>query len=302
MAITTGSFPKALLNAAVIKLVSESYKNYDSIIPSIFDMEKSSSAFEERVLSAGLGLARRYDQGESVQYDDMQQMFFKRFTHIKYATGFIVTEEMLDDDQAGVVIKMKAPELKKAYMDAREIEGCNIFNNAFSNTYTGADGKELCNSAHPTRGSTNSNILGTAADFSEAAVEAMINQMIDWVNLRGLRQMVKPDRLVCHPSLLFEVQRVLKSELRVNTAENDLNAIKSIGYLQGEVVTSPFFTDSDAWFVTTDVPNGFLYFDRKPMEVKEDNDFDTENMKFKVRGRFSMGWVNPLCVIGTPGA
>ena len=299
--IASSNFAKDLL-----PLVTEHFglamEDYPSIIPDMFEHDSSNRAFEERTIVGGLGLSKEISEGAALKYDNMQEGYTKRFTHIRYGNGFIVTKDALDDGQSGIIIKMRSPELKKSILDTREIEAVNVFNRAFSGSYLGGDGKRLCATDHPTLSVDNSNRLATAADLSEASLEQAMIDIRDYRNYRGLRMMARAVKLLVPDEEIFNAHRILKTVLRPGTSDNDANAIRDMNMIPGGVVGSPYLSDTDAFFLLTNVPNGLMYLERKAMYVDTDNDFDTENAKFAARIRFSTGWANPLSVFGSPGA
>ncbi len=299
--IVTGNFSKDLL-PNISKWFGDAYKDHDTQYDKIFTVSSSDRAFEEDVIVGGLGLASVVGQGESVVYDTMGQGFTKRYEHIKYANGFIITREMLEDGQSDVVSRQRSMSLKKSMMDTREIVAMNVLNRAFTSTYAGGDGKELCATDHPTQSEDLRNKLTTAADLSESSLEQAIIDLGDFRNYRGLKIRANARKLVIPVSLQFEAERILHSNLRVNSANNDPNAMKNLGMLQEMPIVSTYLTDTDAWFILTDVPDSLRFLNRRDMAVTTDNDFDTENAKFKAVMRFAVGWSDPRGIFGSPGA
>lgn len=299
--VTSSSFAKLLwpgLNA----VYGTNYKDYPEEWTQLFEKNKSDRAYEEDLGYSGLGLASVKAEGAPITYDSDRQGFTTRYNHVTYANGFIITREIFEDNQYQQVGARKAAALARSLKRTKEIVGANIFNRAFTAGYTGGDGVALLSNAHVNvAGGTYSNILATAADLSEAALEQACIDIWAFTDDRGLLIAAKPKSLVIHPSNQFEAKRILGSEGRYQTADNDLNAIKTMGVIP-EVITNHYLTDADAWFIKTDVTDGLKYFERRADAFEMDNDFDTENAKFKATGRFSFGWSDPKALYGTPGA
>lgn len=305
MATGKGSWQKSLV-PELTKYFGDAYKDYDSSAMKVFKKESSDRDSEHRTIVSGLGLAREQASGEAVTYDIMQERWGYRVSHVRYSNGFIITKDLYEDDKAGQVMKMLAPELKKSILDAREIIGMNVLNRAFTNTYTFGDGKELCATDHPTDNSsyTNANELSVGAALSEASLEQAIKDISRFRNQRGLKINVEAKKLVIHKDNIMEAQRILKSDLRVATANNDLNAIKDLNLIPGGVISSIYLTSTSPWFLLTDLNesgNGLVYFEREAMKMADTNDFDTFNMKNIATMRFSFGVFNPLCIFGNVG-
>lgn len=298
--INTGSFPKALW-PGVKAWYGMAYNDYPVQFDKLFDKSTSDKAWEEIVGSAGLGLAVVKAEGAPVTYDSEQQGFVSRFQHVNYALGFIITEEMMDDDQYMIVGERRSKALARSMRHTKEINGANVYNRAFNSSYTGGDGKEMIATDHPNiSGGTFSNELATASDLSEAALEQAVIDIQGFTDDRGLLIGVKPKCLIIPRQLTFEAQRILKSDGRVATDNNDPNVLKMLGSIP-EVIVNQFLTDADAWFIRTDVP-GMHYFERKADSFAQDNDFDTSNAKFKAQGRYSFGWSDPRTIYGSEGA
>ena len=237
-----------------------------------------------------------------ITYDSERQGFTSRYNHVVYALGFIITREIYEDDQYDVVGKRKANALARSMRQTKEIIGANVFNRAATSGYTGGDGVTLLNASHPNvAGGTWSNMPSTAADLSEAALEQANIDIAALTDDRGLLIAAKPRKLVIAPSNMFEAKRILGSDGRVGTDLNDLNAIKTMGIIP-EVVVNHYLTDADAWFILTDVNDGLKYFERRGDAFEMDNDFDTENAKFKATARYSFGWTDPRAIYGSMGA
>jgi len=302
--ITSGSFAKALwpgVNAWYGKAYNDYATEWDKLG---FDKNTSKKAYEEDVGISSFGLASVKNEGAPINYDSEKQGFTSRYNHVVYALGFIVTREAFEDDQYDVIGSRKAKALARSMRQTKEIVAANIFNRAFSGSgYLGGDGKTMCASDHPNiAGGEQSNILGTAADLSEAALEQATIDIAGFRDDRGLLIAAKPKKLIIPYQLQFEAARILNTTGRVGTDLNDINAIKEAGVV-GEVVVNHFLTaDPDAWFLVTDVNDGLKYFERRGDQFEMDNDFDTENAKFKATSRYSFGWTDWRGVYGTAGA
>lgn len=299
--INTGSFAKALW-PGVNRWYGKAYNDYPTEYDKIFENRSSSKAFEEDVMIASFGLALQKPEGAPISYDTERQGFITRYQHTVFALGFIITREMMEDDQYDIVGQRKAQGLARSIRQTKEINGANIYNRAFSGSYVGGDGVSMVNASHPNiTGGTWSNQIATAADLSEAALEQAHIDIAAFTDDRGLLIAAKPKTLVIPRQLIFEAKRILGSNGRVGSDVNDLNALKDMGVVQNTVVNH-YFTDPDAWFLLTDVPNGPAYFERRADEFGMDNDFDTENAKYKATSRYSFGWTDPRGVYGSPGA
>ena len=305
--INTSSFAKALW-PGVNKWWGEAYNQYPVEWDKLFEKNTSRKAFEEEVGTSHFGLAVAKSEGSPVTYDAARQGFTSRYQHVVYALGFIITREAFDDDQYDVVGKLKAQSLAFSMRQTKEIVGANIFNRAFSTSYLGADGSSLIASAggggsasHPNvAGGTYTNGVAAAVDLSEAALEQACIDIAGFTNDRGLKIAVRPKKLVIPKELMFEAHRIIKTDGQVYSADNTLNAIKTMGMIP-EVVVNHYLTDTDAWFILTDVPNGLKYFERNGDEFTMDEDWDTENAKYKARARYSFGWTDPRGIYGSPG-
>lgn len=289
--ISTGSFPQAL-RPGIRQWFGDAYNMFETKYDKMFDVKiPDDRAYEEDALMTGMGFAPVKPQGSPVEYDASQQNFSVRYTHVTYGLGFVITMEMLEDGLALKDAKRFSEMLKYSLLRTREVVGANVFNNAFTSGYVmdGGDGVILASSAHPTRAGNQSNVPVTPADLSEAALEQAIIDITNFTDDRGLRIMVQPEKLIIPVSLQFTAERILKSQLRSASADNDINAVKNMGLIN-DVLVNPYLTSQSAWFVKTDVPDGMIFFNRKDMEIDSDNDFDTENAKFKGIMRFSQGW------------
>ena len=305
--INSSSFAKALW-PGVNTWYGEAYNQYPVEWDKLFEKSTSRKAFEEDVGTSHFGLAVAKSEGSPVTYDAARQGFTSRYQHVVYALGFIITREAFDDDQYDVVGKLKAQSLAFSMRQTKEIVAANIFNRAFSTNYLGGDGASLIASAggggspsHPNvAGGTYTNGVATAIDLSEAALEQACIDIADFKNDRGLKIAVRPRKLVIPKELMFEAHRILKTDGQVYSADNTLNAIKTMGMIP-EVVINHYLTDTDAWFILTDVKNGLKYFERNGDEFTMDEDWDTENAKYKARARYSFGWTDPRGIYASPG-
>lgn len=299
--INSGSFAKALW-PGVNAWYGKAYSEFPVEFEKLFDKHTSTRQWEEDVGISSFGLAIQKPEGGVIQYDSERQGFTNRYTHIVYALGFIITREIMEDDQYDIVGQKKAQGLAYSLRQTKEVLGANVYNRAFSSSYTGGDGVSLLNAAHPNvAGGTWSNTLATAADLSEASLEQAVIDIAGFTNDRGLRISAKPKSLVIPWQLAFEAQRILKSVGRPGTDVNDVNALNSMGLFK-DVIVNHYLTDSDAWFIRTDVSDGMKYFERRADAFDMDNDFDTENAKFKASFRASWGWTDPRGLYGSPGA
>lgn len=299
--ITSGSFAKALW-PGVNAWYGKAYNDYPEEWSKLFEKSTSKKAYEEDVGLASFGLASQKSEGAPITYDTERQGYTTRYNHVVYALGFVVTREAFEDDLYDVVGQRKAKGLARSMRQTKEIVGANVYNRAFNSAYTGGDGKEMCATDHPNvSGSTWSNELTTSADMSEAALEQAVIDIAGFRDDRGLLIAAKPKKLIIPYQLQFEAHRILKSAGRTGTDLNDPNAIKDMG-LFGDVITNHYLTDADAWFILTDVNDGLKYFERRGDQFEMDNDFDTENAKFKATARYSFGWTDPRGIFGSPGA
>ena len=299
--ITTGNHPKALW-PGMRAFWGRQYDEHPQEWSNIFDSESSEKNYEEDTEVTGFGLATVKNQGAAVSYDSETQGPTKRYTHVTYGLGYIVTREELEDNLYEVVSKRRIKALSFSVRQTEETVAANIMNRAFNSSYTGADGKEMCATDHPTADGTQSNELATASDLSEAAIEDLCIQIMNAKNSRGLRIAIMPKKLIVPPNEAFNAERILKSTLQSGTANNDINAIRSMGVLPGGVVVNHYLSDTDAWWIKTNAPNGLMRFNRRATEFKQDNDFDTENAKAKSTLRFSVGWTDLRAIYGSPGA
>ena len=301
MPILTGNHPKALW-PGIHAWFGAAYKEHPTEYTEIFKVESSEKNYEEDVMVTGFGLAPVKGEGASYSYDSESQGFTKRYKHVAYGLGYIVSREELADNLYEKVSKQRSKRLAFSMRQTRETVGANILNRAFNSSYTGGDGLELCSTAHVTLSGNQSNELSVAADLSEASLEDLLIIIANATNDRGLKIALRGMKLIVPTAEQFEACRILNSTLRVGTPNNDVNAIKNMGLLPEGYVTNHYLTDTDAWFVKTDAPNGLMWFDREAVEFKQDNDTDTDNAKAKSYMRFSTGWTDWRGMYGSPGS
>lgn len=299
--ITTGNHPKALW-PGMRAFWGREYKEHPVEWKEIFESLDSEKNYEEDTEVTGFGLAPVKAQAGSVSYDSETQGPTKRYTHVTYGQGYIVTREEMEDNLYEVVSKRRIKALAFSMRQTEEIVAANVLNRAFNTSYTGADGKAMIVSDHVTVNGSQSNVLAVAADLSEASIEDLCVQVMQAKNSRGLAISIMPRKLIVHPSNAFNAERILKSTGRVGNNWNDINAIKEMGIFPDGVAVNHYLTDLDAFFIKTNAPNGLIRFNRRATEFKQDNDFDTENAKAKSTTRFSVGWTDWRCIFGTPGA
>lgn len=299
--ITTGNHPKALW-PGMHAFFGRTYKEQPDFIPKMFNIETSDKSYEEDTEVTGFGLAPEKSQGASTSYDSESQSWTKRYTHVAYALGYIVTREERDDNKYEIVSKRRIKGLAFSMAETKQIVAHNIFNRAFNSSYVGGDSKELLATDHETLDGTQSNELATAADLSEASLEDLCIQIMQAKNSRGLRISIMPEALIVPVNLAFEAERILKSTLRAGTSDNDTNAIRNMGLFPKGIVASPYLTDTDAFFVKTNCPNGMTFFRRTSIEFAQDNDFDTKNAKAAAYERYAVGWTDWRGMYGSPGA
>lgn len=292
------------LYPGVKKWWGQGYNEFPVEYTALFESETTSRAFEEYVQYTGLGLAAVKREGAGITYDDMRQGFVTRFAPVNYALGFAVSKEAVEDGIAKVVGKKRAKHLAFSMRQTKEIIGANIYNRAFSSSYTGPDSVSLLNTAHVNyTGGTFSNRLSTDTDFSEAGLEQMCIQVAGATNDRGLKIKLMANKLILPYQLEFEAERVLGSPYRVGTSDNDVNAVRALGKFPGGVFISHYLTDTDAWFVRTNLKDdGMLYFSRKKIQFTTDNEWETENAKFKATERYCFGYGDPRGLYGSQGS
>jgi hypothetical protein len=301
MAISRAQLLKELL-PGLNALFGMEYAKYGEEHKEIFESESSDRSFEEEVKLSGFGAAPVKNEGSAIDYDNAQEAFTARYTHETIAMGFSVTEEAIEDNLYDSLSSRYTKALARAMAYTKQVKAATILNGAFSGTTYG-DGKALCVTDHPlVGGGTNSNRPTVAADLNETSLEAAVIQLAGWTDERGLLIAAKPRKLVIPPALQFVATRLLDTEGRVGTADNDLNAIRNNGSIPEGFTVNHYLTDTDAWFLTTDVPNGLKHFVRTPMSTSMDADFDTGNSRYKARERYSFGVSDPLGIFGSPGA
>jgi hypothetical protein len=300
--ITSSSFAK-LLWPGLNSIYGKEYADYPVEWDKLFEKNSSDRAYEEDLGLSSFGLASVKNEGAPITYDSERQGFTSRYNHVVYALGFIITREMYEDDQYGKVGAQKAKALARSMRHTKEIVGANIYNRAFAGSgFLGGDGKTLLASDHPNvAGGSFSNVIGTAADLSEAALEQAVIDIAGFRDDRGLLIAAKPEKLVIPYQLQFEAKRILGSDGRVGTDLNDPNVLKDMGIFSN-VITNHYLTDADAWFILTSVKDGLKYFERRGDQFEMDNDFDTENAKYKATARYSFGWSDPRAIYGSAGA
>lgn len=300
MAINTSLFGKALW-PGINKWYGKAYDEWPTEYDKIFDKRNSRKNFEEDVSISSFGLAQIKGEGAPVNYDTEQQGFVDRYTHVVYALGFIITKEMVEDDLYDVVGERKAKGLAFSMRQTKEIIGANILNRAFNASYTYGDGVTLINTAHPNiAGGTWSNRMAVDSDLSEAALEQANIDIQKYTNDRGLRIAVVPQKLVIPVDLDFDANKIMNTEYEVGTNNNTVNVVR--GRFPGGIVKNHYLTDTDAWFILTNVPNGMTYFERRADDFGQDDDFDTDNAKYKATARYSFGCSDKRSIYGTPGA
>lgn len=299
--IVTGNFSKALW-PGVNAWYGREYDEFPVQYTELFDTHKSTRAYEEDVSLSGFGLARRKPESQAIDYDTESQGFVTRYQHYVYALGFKVSKEIMEDDLYDIVAPRNAKALAFSMRQTKEILAANVYNRADNGAYVGGDGVSLLNAAHPNyAGGTQSNMLAIPADLSEAALEQAVIDLSRITNDRGLRISIKPEKLILPVDLQFEAERILKSEYRVSTGNNDKNALKSMGMFRSVVVNN-YLEDPDAWFIRTNVKDGMKYWERRAMTFAIDNDFDTDVAKFKASERYSFGWSDWRQLFGSLGA
>ena len=300
--MSTGSLARALM-PGVNSWFGLAYKDHEAEYKAFMDEHSSEKHFEEDVNMYGLGLAPVKPEGENITYDEMAQAFIKRYQHVTYGLGFILTREAIEDNLYMDLAEKRAKAIARSMKQTKETVAANVLNRAFNSSYTGADGLELCSAAHvKSKGGTFRNELATAADLSEASLEQSLIDIMDLTDDAGLKINVMPKRLIVPTALAFEAERLLKSTLQNDSANNAINAVRSRGALPDGHAVNHYLTDSDAFFIKTDCPDGLKIFERRAVAMENDTDFDSENMKFKATARFSVGWTDPRGIYGSPGA
>jgi len=302
MAITRSQLLKELepgLNA----LFGLEYDRYDNEHTEIFDTENSDRAFEEEVMLSGFGQAPVKGEGSAISYDSANEAYTARYTHETIALAFAITEEAVEDNLYDRLSSRYTRALARSMSNTKQVKASSVLNNAFSSSYKGGDNVALCSSAHPTVGGGNfSNIPATPADLNETSLEQALIDISGFIDERGLKIALRGMKLIVPPALQFTAERILVSDLRVGTADNDVNAMKSMGMLPGGYTINHFLTDPNAWFIKTDAPNGLKHFVRSAIKTAMEGDFDTGNVRYKARERYSFGWSDPRAIYGSAGA
>jgi hypothetical protein len=302
MAISRAQLAKELepgLNA----LFGMEYNRYEGQHAEIFDTESSDRAFEEEVMLSGFGAAPVKNEGAGISYDDANEAYTARYNHETVAMAFSITEEAIEDNLYDRLGARYTRALARSMAHTKQVKAASVLNNAFNSSFSGGDGVELCATNHPlTNGGTFANEPSTAADLNETSLEDALINIAGFTDERGLVIALRGMKLIVPRQLQFVAERLLVSNLRVGTADNDVNAIKSSGMLPEGYVVNDYLTDTDAFFIKTDAPNGFKHFERMALSTAMDPDFDTGNMRFKARERYSFGFSDPRAVFGSPGA
>jgi hypothetical protein len=304
MAISRAQLLKELL-PGLNALFGLEYKRYGEEHKEIYETETSERSFEEETKLSGFSAAPVKNEGTAIAYDNAQEAWTARYNHQTIALGFSLTEEAVEDNLYDTLSARYTKALARAMAYTKQVKAAAVLNNGFntSGSYNGGDGVSLFNTAHPlVSGGTNSNTQSTATDLNETSLENSVIQIAAWTDERGLLIAAQPRKLIVPPALQFVATRLLETELRVGTADNDINAIKNNGSIPEGYAINHFLTDTNAYFLTTDVPNGMKHFERTPLSTSMDGDFDTGNVRYKARERYSFGWSDPLGMWGSPGA
>ena len=301
MAMNRAQFAK-MLEPGLNTLFGLEYDSYPPEYSAVFSSNSSSKAFEEDVLLQGFGSAPTKDEGAAISYDTGSQQWTARYQHETVALAFSITEEAEEDGQYGSIASRYTKALARSMASTKEIKAANVLNNAQTAGFNGGDGVVLLSASHPTTAGVQSNVLATAADLSETSLESILIQISDMKDDRGLRIAAQGTQLIIPTAYTFVAERLLESQLRTGTADNDINAIKSGGYLPKGYHIMRHLTDSDAFFVQTDVPDGMKMFQRSPMKKGMEGDFETGNVRYKVRERYSFGVTDWRGIFGTEGA
>ena len=309
MAISRAQLLKELL-PGLNALFGMEYARYGEEHKEIYETEKSERSFEEETKLAGFSAAPVKNEGSAIAYDNAQEAFTARYTHETIALGFSITEEAVEDNLYDSLSARYAKALARAMSYTKQVKAAAVINNGFNGSYLGGDGVTLFgNNSSSTRvghplvgGGVNFNSPATGVDLNETALENAVIQIAAWTDERGLLIAAKPRKLVIPPALMFVAKRLLDTELRVQTADNDINALKQMGAIPEGYTVNHFLTDPNGWFLTTDVPNGMKHFERMPLANSMDGDFDTGNVRYKARERYSFGWSDPLGMWGSSGS
>jgi hypothetical protein len=302
MAISRAQLLKELL-PGLNALFGLEYSTYGEEHKEIYEIESSERSFEEETKLSGFSAAPVKNEGQAIAYDNAQEAWTARYNHETIALGFSITEEAVEDNLYDSLSKRYTKALARAMAYTKQVKAASVLNNAFAAGYTGGDGVSLCSTAHPiVSGGTNSNTFSTQADLNETSLEAAVIQIAQWTDERGLLIAAKPRKLIVPPALMFVAKRLLDTELRVGTTDNDINALKAMGSIPEGYKVNHFLTDTNGWFLMTDVPNGLKHFVRTSLSNSMDGDFDTGNVRYKSRERYSFGWSDPLGIFGSSGS
>jgi phage major head subunit gpT-like protein len=301
MAISRAQLLKELL-PGLNALFGMEYKRYPDEHKEIYETETSDRSFEEEVKLSGFGIAPVKQEGAAIAYDTAQEAFTARYVHETIALGFALTEEAIEDNLYDTLSARYTKALARSMAYTKQVKAASLLNNAFSGGPTYGDGQVLCSTAHPlVSGATNSNTFAAAADLNETSLEAAAIQIAAWTDERGLLIAAKPKKLIIPTSLMFVATRILETDYRPGTSDNDVNAIKTNGTVSGGWTVNHWLTDPNAWFLTTDIPNGMKHFERVKMSTGFEGDFDTGNVRYKARERYSFGVSDPLGIFGVNG-
>ena len=302
MAISRAQLLKQLL-PGLNALFGLEYARYGEEHKEIYETETSERSFEEETKLSGFSAAPVKNEGQALQYDNAQEAWTARYNHETIALGFSLTEEAIEDNLYDSLSARYTKALARAMAYTKQVKAANVLNNGFNAAITGGDGVSLFSSAHPLiNGGSNSNVPSTPADLNETSLENAVIQIAAWTDERGLLIAAKPKKLIVPPALQFVATRLLETELRVGTTDNDINAIKNNGAVPEGYAINHFLTDNNAWFLTTNVPNGLKHFVRSPLATSMDGDFETGNVRYKSRERYSFGYSDPLSIYGSSGS
>jgi hypothetical protein len=302
MAISRAQLLKELL-PGLNALFGLQYATYGEEHKELYETEKSERSFEEETKLSGFSAAPVKNEGSAIAYDNAQEAFTARYNHETIALGFSITEEAVEDNLYDSLSARYTKGLARAMAYTKQVKAASVLNNGFNNAYAGGDGVALFSTQHPlVSGGVNSNRPSTNADLNETSLENAVIQIAAWTDERGLLIAAKPKKLIVPPALQFVATRLLETSLRVGTADNDINALKNNGSIPEGYTINHYLTDTNAWFLTTDVPNGLKHFERMALSTSMDGDFDTGNVRYKARERYSFGWSDPLGVFGSPGS
>ena len=302
MAISRAQLLKELL-PGLNALFGLEYAKYGEEHKEVYETETSERSFEEETKLSGFSAAPVKNEGAAIRYDNGQEAWTARYTHETIAQGFSLTEEAIEDNLYDSLSARYTKALARSMAYTKQVKAAAVLNNGFTAGYTGGDGQTLFSANHPlVSGGVNSNVPSTPADLNETSLEAAVIQISLWTDERSLLIAAKPRKLIVPPGLQFVATRLLETELRVGTNDNDINALKNNGSIPEGYAINHFLTDTNAWFLTTDVPNGMKHFVRTPLQQSMDGDFDTGNVRYKSRERYSFGWSDPLGMFGSQGA